>query len=373
MHLPFDFLYQYLNTNFFKPLNANVFTQLLDQSSDEKFSRLNPTLTRGNPFVLFHDQEPINCLSILEKFPPERLLPNYPVKLLINSEHSYDKDFILDKLDMQDVHYFYHALVCSEWYRNYLYFPAEVNFDFTHLFISFNHLSLDKRLHRTNLLIELTKHKLLDRGLVSYKLNSRDLIIESSNLYTLLPSDHRNNIVTNVDLLDNLTLDETDIHGALSATINIPLMQRAFVSLVTETVYYENKVHLTEKIFKPIIAKMPFLVLAGSGNLQYLRSYGFKTFGDYWDESYDNIKDNSLRFAAVLDQLKYLANLPHRELIDMKKDMQHILEYNHQHFYTDMRKLVVNEFVDNLETALDNRKISYNPELLRQIKITLTH
>lgn len=373
MHLPFDFLYQYLNTTFFKTLDANVYTQLLDQSITEKFLRLTPILNRGKPFVLFHDQEPIDCLSILEKFPPERLLPNYPAKLLINSEHSHDKDFILDKLAMQDVHYFYHALVCSEWYRNYRYFPTEVNFDFTNVFISFNHLSLDKRLHRTNLLVELAQQGLLSRGLVSYKLNRRDAIIESANSYTLLPSEHRSNIINNVDLLNNLTLDETDIHGALSATINVPLMQRAFVSLVTETAYYENKVHLTEKIFKPIVAKMPFLVLAGAGNLDYLRSYGFKTFGDYWDESYDNIKDNSLRFAAVLSQLKYLANLPHKELVEMKKDMQNILEHNHQHFYTDMRTLVVNEFVDNLATALDIKKIAHNPEILGQIKITLTH
>ena len=36
--------------------------------------------------------------------------------------------------------------------------------------------------------------------------------------------------------------------------------------------------HLTEKIFKPIVNKQPFMLLAAPDNLAYLKSYGFKTY-----------------------------------------------------------------------------------------------
>jgi hypothetical protein len=150
-------------------------------------------------------------------------------------------------------------------------------------------------------------------------------------------------------------------------------MQKAFVNLVTETVFYENRVHLTEKIFKPIVAKMPFLLLAGAGNLAYLRRYGFKTFGDYWDEGYDSIQNNADRFAAVVDALQQLCKRPHHELVSMKRDMAHVLEHNYTHFFKTMRPIVVNELTNNLESALKTTGVHYNPADLQNLNRILAY
>tara|TARA_Y100000593_G_scaffold3864_1_gene7514 strand:+ start:95 stop:1075 length:981 start_codon:yes stop_codon:yes gene_type:complete len=62
--------------------------------------------------------------------------------------------------------------------------------------------------------------------------------------------------------------------------------------LVTETVAgddHHGHVFLTEKTFKPILLKMGFVIAGRMGVLKKLRDLGFKTFSDYWDESYDTM------------------------------------------------------------------------------------
>ena len=82
-----------------------------------------------------------------------------------------------------------------------------------------------------------------------------------------------------------------------------------FLHIITETCYWERKCHLTEKTFKPIILKQPFVLLGCAYNLEYLKSYGFKTFDQWWDESYDYIEDPVRRLQAVADIVKYLDSL----------------------------------------------------------------
>ena len=71
--------------------------------------------------------------------------------------------------------------------------------------------------------------------------------------------------------------------------------QESFLYVVTETCYWERKCHLTEKIFKPIVSRMPFILVGPAHNLKYLRSYGFETFGRWIDESYDQEVDDYKR------------------------------------------------------------------------------
>jgi hypothetical protein len=43
--------------------------------------------------------------------------------------------------------------------------------------------------------------------------------------------------------------------------------------VVTETVYFGRRNHLTEKTFKPICQQMPFVIASAAGSLEYLRRY----------------------------------------------------------------------------------------------------
>jgi hypothetical protein len=102
--------------------------------------------------------------------------------------------------------------------------------------------------------------------------------------------------------------------------------------LVTETVATGRRHHLTEKTFKPIALGMPFIIVGTQGSLKYLRSYGFKTFGDLWDESYDDEPDDSKRIEKIAQVLKMLdRGGKHRQ--DIFESAHEIIEHNWNHFY----------------------------------------
>jgi hypothetical protein len=115
-------------------------------------------------------------------------------------------------------------------------------------------------------------------------------------------------------------------------------------------VFYYDKLHLTEKIFKPIVSKQPFMLLAAPGNLAYLKSYGFKTFDLVIDESYDNILDNDARIEAVVDQLHWYCNLTPGEKTDVIKQLEPIIQHNFDHFYGEFRHIITRELLSNTKS-----------------------
>jgi len=133
----------------------------------------------------------------------------------------------------------------------------------------------------------------------------------------------------------------------MSANVRLDQLTSAFCHVVTETVYFLPKLHLTEKVFKPIVAKRPFILVAAPGNLAYLKSYGFKTFDRWIDESYDQETDNYLRIEMITAEIKKLCELSPAALQQMYQEMQEVLEYNFDYFYNGFKGVLVNELVDN--------------------------
>ena len=102
--------------------------------------------------------------------------------------------------------------------------------------------------------------------------------------------------------------------------------------LVTETVAAGRRHHLTEKTFKPIALGMPFVLVATRGSLEYLRSYGFRTFEGIWDESYD-LEEDDVRIERIASLLRSLDELPPEGKQDLFDQAQEIIQHNWNHFY----------------------------------------
>jgi predicted XRE-type DNA-binding protein len=123
---------------------------------------------------------------------------------------------------------------------------------------------------------------------------------------------------------------------------------------------------LTEKSLRPIAVGQPFILAGTQGSLEYLRSYGFKTFGDVWDESYDLVEDPAERLIQIAELMKYISTwLPHQRERNMAQ-AQAIADYNRQHFFSqEFFNQVTDELKTNLTSAFDqldhpeNYKINY--------------
>jgi hypothetical protein len=114
---------------------------------------------------------------------------------------------------------------------------------------------------------------------------------------------------------------------------NFDEAQDSLVYVPTETVYFGRRTHITEKTFKAIALEMPFVLVAPAGSLEYMRRYGFKTFGSVFDESYDEETNDHRRLEKTVQLLKDLDNLSLRERHSIHRACLPMVEHNYNHFY----------------------------------------
>lgn len=298
---------------------------------------------RRGPLFIFVDQEPLD-------FAYNKLLFDYIVSnvrgpyILVNTEQrSEEKDRICNHYGFAQVDYFFHIFAAADWYRGHEYLPgivAPANRNLRKSYISFNRLTSNQRVYRSLLVNELYKRDVLKHGHVSLSKICPDGGAFDTNLTNSMGvlginQELVTEACTNINSIPELRIDFEDsefIPNQSMLLSPLPKLMESFIFVVTETCYWQDKTHLTEKIFKPIALQMPFILVGCVNNLAYLRSYGFKTFGDYWDESYDTIADPISRLTAIADILKDISNLSASEQKTMLLDMQPILEHNLQLF-----------------------------------------
>jgi hypothetical protein len=90
--------------------------------------------------------------------------------------------------------------------------------------------------------------------------------------------------------------------------------KRQAYSIIAETDFDNTLSCFTENTAKPMIAKRLFIAFTGYKFMHNLRALGFRTFDGVIDESYDLIKDDTQRYTAAFEQVKWLCNQPQEEI-----------------------------------------------------------
>jgi hypothetical protein len=99
--------------------------------------------------------------------------------------------------------------------------------------------------------------------------------------------------------------------GAFDRYVNTDWLNRTCFTLAVETYVDDTDTpglslaqndgfFLSEKTYKPLACKHPLLMVGTQGNLAHLRSQGFETYPELWDESYDDIPDWQKRVDQVI-------------------------------------------------------------------------
>ena len=372
-----------LHKLFIQPLRLESFGFDPHYSTDYQdltplFHPQNLSIDSGNGNCLWWHEEPLNLkdldalefLAIQEvpkfsplnphcyTFGPESINPGqlYDVKFTVfaNSEKSSLKKQWLKRYPYLDWYFFFHGFVALDWFRDYRYISFR-EIEISKVFICLNHLVTYNRSYRLTLLSQLKQQDLFKYGYISAPLLNKNLIkseIFSNN--SRLSNVSKKHIIKNLyPVAEPIILDHCNDYNISSADIASPMFSYgALWHLVTETIFYEDKLHLTEKIFKPIVCKRPFILISSKGNLEYLRSYGFQTFDKWIDESYDFEDDPDKRINKIITQVEKLCQLSAEELIKMHKEMEEILEYNYNHFYGKFKEIIVDEMVDNFKKCV---------------------
>ena len=105
------------------------------------------------------------------------------------------------------------------------------------------------------------------------------------------------------------------------------IFESSFLWVASETKKTTDGIFLTEKTWKPIAHGNPFCINGDAGSLKLLKDLGYKTFDQFWDESYDDADDveRIKKIAQVIDDL-CKKTIP--ELEEINNKMLPILEHN---------------------------------------------
>lgn len=296
-------------------------------------------------YILLHDQEPIHSDLHMPLFDAAQRRnkdlqhgagPRHAA--VVTSEYRSE---IVQQVCMQyqwrPYYYFFHGWAALDWYRGYdrtFLMPEPTARSINKSFINPNRIVGGKREHRIGLMYHLLK-----RGI--------------ANSWTSFPAVCPAEGVDVVDLAHELESkypgirqefaqagfprnflgeDDHPMHSCWLSLFDLSAESLAYV--VTETVYTGRRNHLTEKTFKPICLRMPFVLVSTAGSLAYLRQYGFKTFDSLWDESYDRITNDQQRLERIADLLKELDSMSTGERQRLFESAVPIIEHNYQHFYS---------------------------------------
>jgi hypothetical protein len=137
-----------------------------------------------------------------------------------------------------------------------------------------------------------------------------------------------------------------------SAEYNAFDVNHTAINVVLETVV-DSRIHLTEKTLRPIAVGQPFILGAGTGSLQYLQKYGFKTFSPWIDESYDAEYDTNKRLDKIQKEMHRLSSMPKNQFKQIYSECLKIAQYNQKIFFkNDFFTHIIDEFKTNVNQAL---------------------
>lgn len=312
------------------------------------------------PIFICYDQEPLDFNYNYELFNYIKESFDGPYILLNTEQDSTEKNKIINHFGFIDCYYFFHAFAAADWFRGYQYNSKMVPIERRVLekdFITFNRITSNHRVYRTVFVAELIKNGLLEDGYISYSEVCPDTevgfadALDNISQYQKISVDEYKELLQNTQLplridtpMDRFIPNKSFIISAEDKT------QSALFQVVTETMFWGHKKHLTEKVFKPMVSKNPFILLGCAHNLKYLKDYGFKTFDRWIDESYDNIEDDHQRLLAVVDILKKLKG---KDRNTMLLEMKEVLDHNYDWFYShEFLTLAWKELTGNLLRAV---------------------
>jgi hypothetical protein len=217
------------------------------------------------------------------------------------------------------------------WSFNFLRWnPPRLDFPLERPF-AFECLLGARREHRDFAMLSLQQSNLLEQGIVTY----RDLFV--GHWIDQTPK-RVAELFGNTKLLypyvsPNLNPSwevKKDMDNSVSGLVPWEIYNHTWFSVVCETLGKDRVFLSAEKTAKCFQARRLFVVFAIQGFLQRYRDWGFETFGDVLDESYDTESDDIVRWSKAFEQVQWLCQ---QDLSTLLQKLQPQLDHNHHRLY----------------------------------------
>lgn len=123
---------------------------------------------------------------------------------------------------------------------------------------------------------------------------------------------------------------KSHMDNSVSGIVPWEIYNRTWFTLLCETLGSGEVFLSAEKMAKCFHARRLFVVLATKDFLRQYHDWGFETFGDVIDESYDSIADDIDRWTCALEQVKCLCQ---QNLQALLSKLRPRLDHNHHRLY----------------------------------------
>lgn len=209
------------------------------------------------------------------------------------------------------------------------------------------------RLHRPFLVAILKCRNLLNFGYISLGKSDFNIDWETviQKIITELKTNQCNELMDifvnsayDIKTIPNLYVDTEDLitnHIGIEKTLRT-FFDTSYFSVVTETLYFTDIRFLSEKTFKPIALKHPFILVSAPYTLPILQKLGYKTFHPFINEDYDKETNHNKRMKLIVDEIERLCMLSDEDWENLNKNLKPIIEYN---FNLLKNKKNINNFI----------------------------
>lgn len=198
------------------------------------------------------------------------------------------------------------------------------------LFLSFNRVA---KFYRFNLLHDSIKYNLFNKSFFSFEGACIENLL-NDNKFLNKQYDNREHIFNMIPIRLNIT--ETRHNPTNIIQDDIYYFSESYFSVVTETMFDVNVEttgaykFFSEKIFKPIALKHPFIIAGWPNALVELRNLGYRTFSPFINEEYDTITVSEDRHEAIMKEILRLSTMPDEYWLLWQKNIKDIVEHNYK-------------------------------------------
>jgi hypothetical protein len=363
MSVPLDRLYQYIERVAQEVAGERIVIYRFFPHGSKKLEDLLPIHFDWpvdeydqQPVMYCHDQEPLDWLHYQAQDSEfnlrQRSRNHYYDKCLLLHSEQRSKNLEHYRLNgFVPVYYWSHAVIARDWFRYAEHCTQHKNV--TKTFLIYNRAWSGTREYR----LKLMEH-VVQLGLVDYCKTTVNAIEPELGIH------YSNHAFVNSHMKPTLVLEKyfqpTDALSSSSADFDLKDYESTDIEVVLETLFDNDRIQLTEKILRPIALGQPFILASTPGSLDYLRSYGFKTFENVWDEGYDTITNPVQRIAAIADVMHKISNWTDEERKINFYAINLITEHNRQHFFSQkFSEHIMREFHGNIKLA-HNELLSTN-------------
>lgn len=212
----------------------------------------------------------------------------------------------------------------------------------------FDNQSVGVSEHKDFVLLNMRSDKHIAASMTIFFLDKFDLLKKGHCSYNndmVEAFDNAKNKRYSKSLFDRFT--PYNIKNSSKSMILFDAMKNSFLNLVVEA-YYEHlsldRPFITEKTWRNVYWDKPFILIGQKNSLIKFRSFGYKTFHPYINETYDLISDEKRLFVA-LSELERIVNMSDDKKLELLNSLKPVFEHNKNNFNRRLKSL--NDLLEN--------------------------